>query len=194
MVKKMAVPSIVPLYHVKRRMLTIEHYRNIAWLRFGSLLDFSRPRMALSDVSRQLNLKVTTVGEVISRCRRHQEEGLDYLAPKPKPNFKAGTLPLSDSWEHDHWLAEPRQLQKWAHMTLGERAAKIEKKWGCKCYPLKLAKFYKRLGICRRASYKCYHANVERAPELARRRRQFALKLQRYLTTDREVFYQDESS
>ena len=32
--------------------------------------------------------------QVFFNCRRHQEHCMVYLAPQPRPSFKAGTLPL----------------------------------------------------------------------------------------------------
>ena len=57
MAKKLSAPLVVPLYPVKVRRLTLEQRRNVIWLRYGSLTDFSRPKMPLKEVARHLNVR-----------------------------------------------------------------------------------------------------------------------------------------
>ena len=113
-----------------------------------------------------------------------------------RPSFIRGLLPYTDSWKHDQELIQPALLRRWAHLTLNERVARINRKYNLnrgKAHTL-LGLFYRRHGIVYRKTYISYQQEVVDSIQLTVERKDFALKMRDALLANTVIWYADETS
>ena len=130
--------------------------------------------MGATEISRLTGLGLVQVENLLYRYGR---AGLAVLERKVEPSVRQGSAPLTGSFENDKELLTPECLRKWAHLTLRQRVAKVNRKYRVQWSYNTLRSFYFRHKIGYRRTYCTYRESYYARPALVTRRLQFAEEL-----------------